>query len=131
MKDWVKTIRGAFLMGLAWAIAWAPVAIIIGVTIIDPDNSMDEMWVVVGAYPGFLCGVLFYAMADPRRRLTSVSLSRAAALGAVAGLIVGALPYFVATSTQVGITALVVIIIGSAISGAVSIQWLPNPRVSQ
>ena len=52
MKKWLRRIRGAVLMGLAWAAVWAPVAVLLGTFVVDPDNSMDEMWVAVGAYPG-------------------------------------------------------------------------------
>lgn len=58
----LKNVRNAVLLGLAWTVAWAPIAVLLGVFVIDPDNSMDEMWVAIGAYPGFLCGVLFYAL---------------------------------------------------------------------
>jgi hypothetical protein len=102
MKSGLRSIRGAVLMGMAWAVVWAPIAVLVGVTIIDPDNSMDEMWVAVGAYPGFLCGVLFYAvlgLAAERRRLNEVSLNRAAASGAVTGVLVGVLPLLIGTPT--------------------------------
>jgi hypothetical protein len=100
MKSWLRSIRGAVLMGLAWAVVWAPIAVLVGITIIDPDNSMDEMWVAVGAYPGFLCGVLFYAvlgLAAERRRLSDVSLNRAAASGAMTGVLIGVLPLLIGT----------------------------------
>jgi hypothetical protein len=63
---------------------------------VDPYGSMDEMWPVIGAYPGFLGGVLFsvvLAIAASRRRLEELSLARVAAWGAVAGLVVGSLPF--------------------------------------
>ncbi len=44
----------------------------------------------VAAYPGFLCGVVFFTllrMAEGRRRLDELSLPRAAAWGAVSGLL--------------------------------------------
>ncbi len=56
MKNWLRRIRGAVLMGLTWAVVWAPIGVLIGM-IVDPDESMDEMWFAVGGYPGFLCGV--------------------------------------------------------------------------
>ena len=39
---WPRRIRDAVLMGLAWAAAWAPVGVLVGL-IVDPDDSMDEM----------------------------------------------------------------------------------------
>lgn len=49
MNQWLKRFRGAVLLGSAWAVVWAPVAVLLGVFIIDTDNSMDEMWPVIGA----------------------------------------------------------------------------------
>ncbi len=57
-------------MALTWAVVWAPVGVLIG-RIVDPNDSMEEMWVAVGAYPGFLCGTVFSAVlgiAEGRRR---------------------------------------------------------------
>lgn len=95
MKKWLRRIRAAFVMGLVWAIVWAPVGIFIGM-IVDPDGSMDEPWVLVGTLPGFLGGVVFSAVlgiAARRRRLNELSLLRVGAWGAVAGLLVGLLPF--------------------------------------
>ena len=58
MNTWLRRIRGAVLMALTWAVVWAPVGVLIGM-IVDPSDSMDEMWVAIGAYPGFLCGAVF------------------------------------------------------------------------
>lgn len=99
----LRRIRDAFLLGLAWALVWAPVAVLLGTLIIDPDDSMDEMWVAVGAYPGFLCAVIFsavLAIAERGRRLDQLSLPRAGLWGALAGLIVGVFPFTVGTSTS-------------------------------
>ena len=103
MKPWVRGIGRAVIMGLAWAVVWAPVAVVIGTMIVDPDNSMDEMWVLVGAYPGFLCAVIFSALlaiAERGRRLDEVSLSRAGIWGALAGVVVGVFPFTVGTATS-------------------------------
>ena len=116
-STWFKRVRTAALLGLAWAVIWAPVAVLIGTLIIDPDNSMDEMWVAIGAYPGFLSGVLFAAMLgmpESLRKIAEVSAGRAAALGAVSGLIVGTLPFLVGTATsQVPLWQLALLVIGS------------------
>jgi hypothetical protein len=82
-------------MGLTWAAAWGMAAVLIGMAV-DPDGSMDEMWVAIGAYPGFLGGVVFsavLAMAARRRRLDELSLPRVAGWGAAAGLLVGSVPF--------------------------------------
>jgi hypothetical protein len=111
------TTRNAVLLALAWAVAWAPIAVVIGLTIIDPDNSMDEMWVAIGAFPGFLSALLFsalVALAGGRRRLAELSLSRAAALGAIAGLVIGALPFAIGSAeTETPLLLLATGVIGS------------------
>lgn len=102
MKNWIGGIGRALGMGLAWAIAWAPAAVLIGLGIIDPDNSHDEMWFAIGAYPGFLSGVIFsvlVGMAERGRRLDELHFFRAAMLGAIAGLPVGVFPFFIGDST--------------------------------
>src|SRR5687767_13205841 len=113
-------------MGLAWAIAWAPIAVLIGTLIVDPDNSTDEMWAAIGAYPGFLCGVIFYAMlgiAERGRRLDQLSLARASVWGALGGILVGLFPFTVGTPTssvplwQLAFAAIGSIAIVSVLSG--------------
>ncbi|HEX2208133.1 MAG TPA: hypothetical protein VHG93_10665 [Longimicrobium sp.] len=101
MKKGLRRIRGAIGMGLTWAVVWAPVAVLIGM-FVDPDGSMDEMWPAIGAYPGFLGGVVFsvvLAIAARRRGLDELSLSRVAAWGAAAGLLVGVLPFTIGEPT--------------------------------
>lgn len=86
-------------MALAWAVVWAPVGVLTG-AIVDSSGSMDEPWVLVGAYPGFLCGAIFAAalgIAEHRRRLAELSLPRVGAWGVVSGLLVGALPFVLGT----------------------------------
>lgn len=104
MKQWLKRVRGALLMGVTWALVWAPAGVLIGL-IVDPGDSMEEMWVLIGAYPGFLCGVVFSAVlvvAARHRRFEELSLSRFAAWGAVAGLLVAMLPIAAATADTGG-----------------------------
>ena len=129
MKPWVRGIGRAVIMGLAWAVVWAPVAVVIGTMIVDPDNSMDEMWVAIGAYPGFLCALIFsgvLAIAERGRRLDEVSLSRAGIWGALAGVVVGVFPFTVGTSTsalpfwQLALAVIGSITLMSAVSGIAS-----------
>ena len=91
MTKWLRRLGAALMMGLAWAVVWLPIGLVIGM-IIDPDGAMDEPWVVVGTYPGFLCGMIFSAvvgMGKGRRRFAEVSLHGVATWGAVSGLLVG------------------------------------------
>lgn len=96
MKQWLRRARGAVGMGLTWALVWAPVAVLIGTKIVDPDDSMDEMWWMVGALPGFLSGVAFsviLGIVARRRRLDELAVARVAGWGALAGLAIGIVPF--------------------------------------
>lgn len=116
MKKWLRRIRGAVGMGLTWALVWAPVAVLIGIAI-DPDGSMDEMWPAIGAFPGFLGGVVFsvvLAIAARRRRLEELSIARVAAWGAAAGFVVGVLPFTIGEPTSaLPVWLLATVVIGS------------------
>lgn len=116
MKKWLRRIRAAVTMGLLWAVPWAIVAVLIGM-VVDPDDSMDEMWFLIGAYPGFLGGVLFsivLSIAERRRNLSELSARRFGAWGAVAGLIVGVLPFLLGTpAADIDVARLAAVVIGS------------------
>jgi hypothetical protein len=114
--DWLGRIRGAVLMGMTWAVAWALVAVLVGL-IVDPDGSMDEMWVAVGAYPGFLCGAISSAMLglpEGRRGLGELALVRVGAGGAAAGLLVSVIPFALGEPTsEIPLWQLGVVVVGS------------------
>lgn len=116
MKKWLRRVRGAVGMGLTWAVVWGVAAVLMGL-LVDPDGSMDEMWVAIGAYPGFLGGVVFsavLAIAARRRRLDELSLPRVAGWGAVAGLLVGSIPFVLGDpQTDVPVWLLGTLVIGS------------------
>lgn len=119
MNVYFRRIVVVVLVALAWAVVWSPVGVLAGI-ILDPGGSMDEMWVAIGAYPGFLCGAVFSAVvgiAEGRRGLDELLLSRVAAWGAVSGLLVGVLPFLVGTVN----TALPLWLWGVATVGAVTI----------
>lgn len=120
MKKWLRRIRGAVGMGLLWALLWAPVGVLAGM-IVDPDGSMDEMWLAIGAYPGFLGGVIFsvvLGIVAGRRRFEELSIARFAAWGAAAGLMVGALPFALGGSATGGPQAL----LGAAVIGSITVM---------
>jgi hypothetical protein len=116
MKRWMRRARGALFMGLTWAVVWAVAAVVIGL-IVDPDDSMDEMWPAIGAYPGFLGGVVFSIMlgvAAGNRSLESLSVRAFAAWGALAGLMVGLIPFVIGDpSSDVPLWQLGVGVVGS------------------
>ena len=91
---WLRHVRRAVLTGLTWGVLWAPLGVFTG-SIWGPTDLMDEPWIALGAYPGFLCGLVFcavLAIADGHHRLDELSPSRAGAWGAFSGLLVMALP---------------------------------------
>jgi hypothetical protein len=90
MKEWLTGICRGAAMGLGWGASWVPLALLIAL-IVDPDDSMDEPWLIVGMLAGFLCGAVFSAVAGiaSGRRLDELSFSRAGAWGMVSGLVVG------------------------------------------
>jgi hypothetical protein len=99
MQKWLKRIRGAVVMGALWAVVWAPLGVLLGM-IVDRDGAMDEPWILVGALPGFIGGVVFsvvLAIAARRRRFHELSMPRFAGWGALAGVLVGALPLVLGT----------------------------------
>ena len=99
MHRWLKRLRGAVVMGMLWAVVWAPLGVLIGM-IVDRDGSMDEPWILVGTLPGFIGGVVFsivLAIAARRRRFHELSMPRFSLWGALAGLLVGALPFALGT----------------------------------
>ena len=95
MKQWLRRIRAALVMGLTWAVVWMPVGLLIGM-IMDPDGAMDEPWIAVGTFPGFLAGVMFsvvLGIAAKRRRLDELSVKKVGGWGAVAGVLIGSVPF--------------------------------------
>src|SRR5918992_5973371 len=98
MKRWLRRIRGAVGMGLTWAVGFALVGGGLMEALVDPHGKILDMWPQTLAIPGFLGGVVFSAVlriAEGRRRFDELSLSRFGAWGAVAGLLLGVLPFAV------------------------------------
>jgi len=134
MQKWMTCIGRALLMGLAWAAVWAPLGMIAGRLIageLEPEHVGGSL------YAGFLCGSIFSAVggiASGRRRLDELSFSRAAAWGAVSGLLVGVLPFVLGdqTASERPLWVLPVVVISSmtalgAFSASVSLpvaRWL-------
>lgn len=95
MQPWLRRIRGAVGMGLAWAAGWAVFGVLIGVTsVLLPGLPWDAFFKVFDAplpalaIPGFLGGALFsivLGIAGRRLRFDELSLPRFAAWGRWAG----------------------------------------------
>lgn len=102
MKKWLKRIRAALVMGLTWAVVWLPVGLLIGM-IMDPDGAMDEPWIAVGTLPGFFAGVMFsvvLGIAARRRKLDELSVAKVGGWGAVAGVLIGSLPFVLGDQSE-------------------------------
>jgi hypothetical protein len=107
MRKLLTRIRGVLGMGLLWAAAWAVGGVLIGVTSrLLPGLPWDAFFEVFDAplpalaVPGFLGGVLFstvLGIAGRRRRFDELSIPRFAAWGALAGLLLGAIPFAIGT----------------------------------
>ena len=113
MKKWLRRIRGALGMGVTWAVGWALVGLLIGVSsLLLPCLPWDFFFEFFDAplpalaVPGFFGGVLFSAVlgiAGRRRRFDELSLPRFAAWGAVGGLLLSLVP---AAMVTVGLATL-------------------------
>lgn len=96
---WWKRLRGALGMGLTWAIAWGVgvggfFELVGNIWPGAPLVGLVDIWPMVLGLPGFLSGTVFalvLRLSDGRRRFDQLSVPRFAALGAMGGLLSGAL----------------------------------------
>lgn len=100
MNGWLRPIRGAFGMGLTWAVGWALAGLLIGVSSklgapMDWFFKLFDAPLPALAVPGFFCGPAFslvLGIAGRRRPVREWSLLRFAAWGALAGALVASVP---------------------------------------
>lgn len=125
MKQWLRWIGGAVLMGVIWAAVWTAVGAIVGG--FDPNGRRDEVWLgpAIGMQPGFLGGVIcsvLIAIVANRRRLAELSILKVVACGGAAGLLVGLLPFAINKPPgEVALWLVAAVVIGSmTVLGAVS-----------
>ncbi len=100
MRPWVRRLRGAIGMGVTWAIAWAIAGVAMGIasnilTFLPWDAffRVFDAPLPALAIPGFISGAIFsvvLGIAGRRRRFDQLSLPWFTALGAVGGLLLGA-----------------------------------------
>jgi O-antigen/teichoic acid export membrane protein len=94
MRQWLRRIRGAVIVGLTWAVGWGLVGFLVMETFVDPHGSIADIWPMVLGIPGFFGGVIFsvmLGMAEGRRRFDELSLARFGVWGAVTGALLGVL----------------------------------------
>jgi len=107
MNTLLRRVRGAFGIGLTWALLWAIVGLSVGALIlyVDPasiDQGEDPLSMagILGTV-GFTCGAIFsgiMAFAERRTSLRDMPLWRAALWGALGG---AALPLLTSMNDQV------------------------------
>lgn len=88
-----KVFGRAVVMGLSWAFLAANVALLIEEGI-DPNGEIVDVWVAALVYPAFAGGIIFsmlLRLAEGRRPLAEVPLTRAAIWGALSGTAVAGL----------------------------------------
>ena len=94
MKKWLRRIRGAIGMGLAWAAAWggAGTIMMLGFLLVTGSRPDAPFPLMFGAF-GFVAGVIFsgvLGLVEGRRRFDQMSLPRFAAWGAAGGFLLSA-----------------------------------------
>jgi hypothetical protein len=128
-KERLKGVGRAAAMGIGWGAAWVPLAVLVAL-IVDPHDSMDEPWLIVGLLPGFLCGVVFAAVAGRTtgRRFADLSFGRAGTRGMVSGLLVGAFWLVLALLSDPPQWLLYMVVVGSltllSVLSGVGTAWL-------
>ena len=88
MGTWMRRVRGAIGMGLAWAFAWFSAGMVL--LLVVGFGAADVPFPLGFGFLGFLAGVTFSAVlgvVEGRRRFDQMSLPRFAAWGAVGGLV--------------------------------------------
>lgn len=118
MGSWVRRLRGAFGLGLAWALAWflAGMALLL---VVGPDAA-DVPFPLGFGLLGFIGGVTFSAILGVvarQRRFDQMSLPGFALWGACGGLI---LSVGLVVAAPLGAAALVVLTPVFAIAGGLS-----------
>jgi hypothetical protein len=87
-------------MGLTWFAGWVAVGFLM--EIVDPNGQIADIWPAVLGLPGFFGGVAFSVVlrvAAGKRRFDELSLPRFGALGAVAGAMLGLIPFAIGEPT--------------------------------
>lgn len=105
MGKWMRRIRGAFGMGVAWGLAWFAAGMVL-LLVVGPDAA-DVPFPLGFGLLGFLAGALFsviLGLVERGRGFHQLSLPRFAGWGAAGGLLFSVL--FVVTVTLTGAGAL-------------------------
>lgn len=116
MKSWLRRIRAAAVIGLAWGAAWLGAGLVL-LAIVGPDAA-DVPFPLGFGLLGFLAGFTFsavLAVVERRRNFQQLSLPRIAGWGATGGLIF-ATGFVLVTDIPLGALAILTPVM--ALSGA-------------
>jgi CubicO group peptidase (beta-lactamase class C family) len=130
VPQWLKRIRSALVVGLVWGGLWALVGGGIMESFIDPRGDIVDMWPQVLGIVGFVGGVIFsgvIALVAGHRKLGEFSFAEFAGLGAVAGVLQGAVAMALvgAPALFIGLTTLVSAV---AASGSLAVARMAGQR---
>lgn len=143
MTKWLRRVRDAVGMGLAWAAGWTlagMLGVVVFYTLFPGAPDVVDIWVPVFAYPGFLAGVGLFVLlrvAEGSRRFDEVPLPRLAAWGAAVGLLVGALPFVLGTPSgrfplwllgAIAVGSATLLSVVSAVGSALLIRYIARHR---
>jgi O-antigen/teichoic acid export membrane protein len=119
MHTVMRRVRGALGMGLVWAIG----AGMIGGLIELLDNlgvtwawiSVEDIWPMTLAIPGFLCGISFSILLGVlarHRRVEELSVPRIAGMGALGGALLAAVVFLIVGGGSTAILGVVAGVLG-------------------
>ena len=119
MKKWLRRIRGAIGMGLAWAIAWFGAGVLL--LMVVGFGAADVPFPLGFGMLGFFAGATFsvvLGVVEGGRGFEQLSLPRFAGWGAVGGRLLAVI--FVLVGALLGDTTLDIVVLGSvfALAGA-------------
>ena len=126
MNHFFTRTSRAVLMGLAWAVMWVPLGMILGPLIVgelEPEHIGGPL------YAAFICGAVFAELAGVAGglcRLNDVALLHAAFWGATAGALTGLLPFVLGDdgSYSAGRAVSIVAVCSSLTAMAAARRWL-------
>lgn len=88
MTNWIRRLRGAIGIGVAWGLAWLGAGLVL-LVIVGPDAA-DVPFPLFFGLLGFIAGMIFSGIlgaTEGRRRFEQMSMPRFAAWGAAGGLL--------------------------------------------
>jgi hypothetical protein len=94
VTQWLRRVRGAIGIGLAWAAAWggAGTIMVLGIVLVTGSRPDPPFPLMLGTF-GFVAGVVFsgvLGLVEGRRRFDQMSLPRFAAWGTAVGFLLSA-----------------------------------------